>query len=104
MSPHPSAIGQAGFSAVPDYAELHCRSNFSFGIGASHPEELVERAARLGYRALAITDECSVAGVVRAHEEARRHEALQLLIGSVFTLDPTADHPGARLLLLARNR
>ncbi len=112
MNTPSSAIGQAGFSAVPDYAELHCRSNFSFGVGASHPEELVERAARLGYRALAITDECSVAGVVRAHEEARRQGEqglpLQLLIGSVFTLEATgpdaADHPGARLLLLARNR
>ena len=49
------------------YAELHCLSNFSFLRGASHPEELVERAHALGYRALAITDECSVAGVVRAH-------------------------------------
>ncbi|NND36300.1 MAG: PHP domain-containing protein, partial [Gammaproteobacteria bacterium] len=44
------------------YAELHCVSNFTFLRGASHPEELVERAAALGYRALALTDECSVAG------------------------------------------
>ena len=49
------------------YAELHCLSNFSFLRGASHPEELVERAVALGYEALAITDECSVAGAVRAH-------------------------------------
>ena len=56
---------------LPGYAELHCRSNFSFLTGASHPEELVERAAALGYAALAITDECSLAGVVRAHVEAR---------------------------------
>ena len=53
------------------YAELHCLSNFSFLRGASHPEELVERAAELGYAALAVTDECSVAGVVRAHLAAR---------------------------------
>src|SRR5688572_7316867 len=53
--------------ALPAYAELHCLSNFSFQRGASHPEELVERAYRLGYSALALTDECSVAGVVRAH-------------------------------------
>ena len=46
------------------YAELHCLSNFSFLRGASHPEELVARAAHLGYRALAITDECSLSGVV----------------------------------------
>jgi error-prone DNA polymerase len=50
----------------PAYAELHCLSNFTFLRGASHPEELVERADELGYRALAVTDECSVAGVVRA--------------------------------------
>ncbi|RRH89829.1 DNA polymerase III subunit alpha [Variovorax beijingensis] len=52
---------------LPDYAELHCLSNFSFQRGASTPEELVERAYQLGYTALAITDECSVAGIVRAH-------------------------------------
>ncbi len=53
--------------ALPAYAELHCLSNFSFQRGAAHPEELIERAYRLGYSALALTDECSVAGVVRAH-------------------------------------
>ena len=47
------------------YAELHCLSNFTFLRGASHPGELVQRASELGYRALALTDECSVAGVVR---------------------------------------
>src|SRR5438270_101052 len=52
---------------LPAYAELHCLSNFSFLRGASHPEELVERAHALGYPALALTDECSVAGAVRAH-------------------------------------
>ena len=50
-----------------DYAELHCITNFSFLEGASHPDELVSRAGELGYRALAITDRNSVAGVVRAH-------------------------------------
>ncbi len=62
---------------LPAYAELHCLSNFSFLRGASHPEELVERAQALGYAALAITDECSLAGVVRAHVAAktRRPEA-----------------------------
>ena len=58
-------------SWLPDYAELHCLSNFSFQRGASHPQELVQRAQELGYTALAITDECSVAGVVRAHAEAK---------------------------------
>nr|MCU0957998.1 PHP domain-containing protein [Hydrogenophaga sp.] len=56
---------------LPDYAELLCRSNFSFLHGASHPEELVVRAHELGYRALAVTDECSMAGIVRAHVAAR---------------------------------
>ena len=49
------------------YAELHCISNFSFLRGASRPEELVEQAGLLGYKAIAITDECSFAGVVKAH-------------------------------------
>lgn len=80
------------------YAELHCISNFTFLQGASHPEELVARAAALDYRALAITDECSLAGVVRAHLEAKRHQ-LHLIIGSQFTLDD-----GLSLVLLATNR
>ncbi len=71
---------------LPDYAELHCLSNFSFQRGASHPEELVARAHALGYRALAITDECSVAGVVRAHLEAKKW-GLKLLLGAEFALD-----------------
>ena len=54
------------------YAELHVLSNFTFQRGASHPEELVETAAQLGYDALAITDECSVSGVVRAHVAAKK--------------------------------
>jgi error-prone DNA polymerase len=82
----------------PGYAELHCRSNFSFLGGASHPAELVERAAELGYQALAITDECSVAGVVRAWEAAREH-GLKLIIGSEFALED-----GLRLVLLAADR
>ena len=69
----------------PAYAELHCLSNFSFQRGASQPEELVQRAQRLGYGALAITDECSVAGVVRAHGEAERL-GLKLLLGSEFVV------------------
>ena len=51
--------------AAPAYAELHCLSNYTFLRGASHPEELVERAHALGYTALAITDECSLSGCVR---------------------------------------
>ncbi|WP_341890306.1 error-prone DNA polymerase [Variovorax sp. YR752] len=56
---------------LPDYAELHCLTNFSFQRGASTPEEVVERAYHLGYAALAITDECSVAGIVRAYVALR---------------------------------
>src|SRR5215471_15630383 len=67
------------------YAELHCLSNFTFLRGASHPHELVEQAEALGYRALAITDECSVAGVVRAHMAAKRRQ-LKLIIGAEFRL------------------
>lgn len=83
-------------SWLPDYAELHCLSNFSFQRGASHPQELVQRAHELGYTALAITDECSVAGVVRAHAEAKKL-GLKLLLGAEFALD------GFRLVVLARN-
>ena len=89
---------------LPAYAELHCITNFSFQRGASHPEELARRAYQLGYEALAITDECSVSGVVRAHvglqhylDELRQKEAEQpgqgplrhsfrLLLGSEFDL------------------
>src|SRR5438874_12752447 len=61
----PPVLGD-GPDGLPGYAELHCISNFSFQRGASHPQELVRRAYNLGYDALASTDECSVAGVVRA--------------------------------------
>ena len=81
--------------ALPRYAELHAVSNFSFLKGASHPEELVLRAAELGYAALALTDECSLAGVVRAHAEAK-NTGLHLIIGSSFVLDD-----GLQLVLLA---
>ncbi|WP_200953076.1 MULTISPECIES: error-prone DNA polymerase [unclassified Rhizobacter] len=89
---------------LSSYAELHCRSNFSFLTGASHPEELVNRAADLGYAALAITDECSLSGVVRAHVEAQRRQ-LHLIIGSEMRLTLPADGaPHARLVLLAKTR
>jgi error-prone DNA polymerase len=74
----------------PPYAELACTSNFSFLTGASHPQELVARAAELGYSAIAITDECSLAGVVRALEEAQRcaerGRPIRLIPGSGFRL------------------
>ncbi|HKA08245.1 MAG TPA: error-prone DNA polymerase [Gemmataceae bacterium] len=76
----PKLRKQSGLATIP-YAELHCRTNFSFLEGASHPHELVERAAELGYVALAVTDRESVAGVVRAHV-ATKEVGLKLLIGS----------------------
>ncbi|GAC15444.1 error-prone DNA polymerase [Aliiglaciecola lipolytica] len=70
------------------YAELFCQSNFSFLQGASHPQELVQQAHFLGYEAIAITDECSVAGVVRAYTEIKDHQlGIKLIVGSYFTLD-----------------
>ena len=88
---------------LPAYAELFCLSNFSFLQGASHAEELVARAAQLGYAALAITDECSLAGVVRAHAEAKR-AGLPLLIGAHFHLSDPGGGPAPSLLALACNR
>src|SRR5438094_5126253 len=73
-------------AALPDYAELRCLSNFSFHKGASRPEELVIRAKELGYAALALTDECSMAGVVRAHVEAKAAQ-VKLLLGSQFHVE-----------------
>ena len=81
---------------VPAYCELHCLSNFSFGRGASHPQELVARAAALGYAALALTDECSVAGMVRAHTEAKKL-GLKLLPGAEFAVTQADGTDGAAL-------
>ncbi len=82
------------------YAELHCLTNFTFLRGASHAQELVDTAAHFGYEALAITDECSLAGVVRAHMAAKNHESgPKLIIGAEFRLDD-----GLRFVLLAQDR
>ena len=90
-SPRPPAGGVR-------YAELHCLSNFSFLRGASHPGQLVRRAAELGYEALALTDRHSLAGVVRAHEAACEC-GLHLLIGA--EIHPVGADP---LVLLAPDR
>lgn len=82
-------------SALPEYAELHCLSAFSFQRGASVAEELFERAKQKGYAALAITDECSLAGIVRALEASRKHE-LPLIVGSEIAIED-----GPKLVLLA---
>ncbi len=84
-------IASSRVPPLPAYAELYALSSFSFQRGASQPEELVARAHALGYSALAITDECSVAGVVRAHREAQAC-GLQLLLGAEFQV---ADARGA---------
>jgi len=83
---------------APRYAELHCLSNFTFLRGASHPEEQVRRAAELGYTGLALTDECSLAGVVRAHSAARELP-LKLIIGSEFEFED-----GLKIVVLAPDR
>ena len=96
----PNAVHQSTPVGSPHaaYAELHCLTNFTFLRGASHPEELVERASALGYTALAITDECSMAGVVKAHIAAKRCQ-LKLIIGNELTLED-----GTKIILLAKNR
>src|SRR5436309_3661448 len=72
------------------YAELDVKSNFSFLRGASHPDELVYRAAELGYRAIALTDFNSLAGVVRAHRAAKE-ASIKLLVGSRLTFSDAPD-------------
>ena len=89
---------ESGPPRFSGYAELHCLSNFTFLRGASHPREQVERAAELGYAALALTDECSLAGVVRAHTAAKELP-LKLIIGSEFRLEE-----GIRTVVLAPDR
>nr|WP_286944725.1 error-prone DNA polymerase [Pseudomonas sp. UBA6718] len=79
------------------YAELHCLSNFSFQRGASSAQELFERARRLGYRALAITDECSLAGIVRAWQAAKE-SGVPLIVGCELRIDN-----GPKLVLLVEN-
>ncbi|MFM9967212.1 MAG: error-prone DNA polymerase [Burkholderiales bacterium] len=85
-------------ATLPAYAELHCLSNYSFLRGASTPDDLVRRAAALGYAALAITDECSFSGIVRAHVAAKS-AGLPLIIGTEVVLAE-----GTKLVLLATDR
>jgi hypothetical protein len=82
----------------PAYAELHCLSNFSFLRGASSADELFERAAKLGYDALAITDECSLAGIVRALEASEKH-GVPLIVGSEIVFED-----GLKLVLLCESQ
>src|SRR5471032_1437653 len=80
-----------------NYAELHCLSNFSFQRGASSARELFERAKQQGYEALAITDECTLSGIVRAWQAARE-VGLPLIIGSEMRSEN-----GPKLVLLVEN-
>src|SRR5690606_36711972 len=81
-----------------DYAELHCLSNFSFQRGASSADELFARARQHGYQALAITDECTLAGIARAWEASKAH-GIPLIVGSELQLES-----GPRLVLLAEDK
>ncbi len=124
----PARPGELPPRELPRYAELHCLTAFSFLRGASEPAELVERAVTQGYEALAITDECSLAGVVRAHKQLREmreaaHHALKeaateagepvdgieqpqlmkLLIGSEFLVRDDTGTPRFKLVLIAQN-
>ncbi len=87
--------------SLPDHAELLCCSNFTFLRGASHPDELVARAKAMGYTALALTDECSMAGIAQAHVAAKKH-GLPLIVGSQFRVrGEAADTGDFTLVLLA---
>ena len=94
ISNHPSI--RTGF------AELHCLSNYSFLRGASHPEELIETAAKKGYQAIALTDECTYSGLVKAHIAAKRH-GIKLIVGSEFRTS-FGTSVNETLVVLAPNR
>ena len=83
------------------FTELHTKSHYSFLSGASSPEELVYQAKALGYSALAITDECSYAGLVKAYQ-ASEECSLKLIVGSEFWVE--AETSKFKLVLLAKNR
>ena len=95
---HNALKSSTSYTRAVRYAELHCISNFSFLRGASHPEELVKQAHLLGYQAVAITDECSMAGVVKAHVMAKEC-GIQLIVGAEFHF-----REPVHLLLYAPNR
>ncbi len=91
------ATARSGISSIP-YAELHCRTNYSFLEGASHADELAARAVELGLKAMAVTDRNSLAGVVRAHVAAKE-AGLKLLVGAEIVPED-----GPVVVLLATNR
>ncbi|MEZ8691165.1 error-prone DNA polymerase [Vibrio splendidus] len=82
------------------YSELFCQSNYSFLEGASHAEELVLQADFLRYKALAVTDECSVAGIVKVHSAIKQHKlSLKQIVGSMFWLNEEC-----QVILICPNR
>lgn len=98
MASLPESTSAPVSAMLPDYAELHCLSNFTFLRGASHAEELVQQAHAYGYCALAITDECSFAGSARAHMAAKEL-GIKLLHGTEMRLSN-----GLRMICLACDR
>lgn len=101
-SPSRATAAPPGSDIAPA-ALLQCMSNFSFLQAASHPEELVQQAHAMRYMHMALTDECSLAGIVRAHQSAKE-AGIHLIIGSQFSVLDDTGHPWARVLMLVRNR
>jgi len=93
----------APLHTAPPFAEALALSNFSFLKGASHPEELVQQAKLLGYSAIGITDECSLAGIVRAHQAAKEC-GIQLLVGAQFVFANNSAFTGQRIALIVKNK
>jgi error-prone DNA polymerase len=96
--PAPLQIPPTAAPAPVRYVELHCKTNFSFLEGASHPSELVAQAATLAYAGMAVTDRNSLAGAVRTHVAAKEAR-LKLVIGAEITLVDASP-----VLLWAMNR
>ena len=88
---------------LSEYAELQCFSHYTFLRGASSPEQLVQRAVKLGYHSLAVTDDCTLAGVVKAHIEAKRL-GLHLIVGSQIRITPEDGSSAFTLIILAMNK
>ncbi|WP_181902089.1 error-prone DNA polymerase [Ectopseudomonas oleovorans] len=90
-------MGAGVVRVTPGYAELHCLSNFSFQRGASSVDQLFERAKVMGYEALAITDECTLAGIVRAWQASEKH-GVRLIVGAEFQVAQ-----GPKLVMLVQD-
>lgn len=88
---------------LPDYVELQTLSHYSFLRGASAPEDLIQRAVQLNYQGIALTDECSLSGIVKAHVEAKK-QGIHLIVGSQMLFTPAHAMPPFNLILLAMNK